>query len=285
MLIDRVGKLPVLERFLYWIRERHAIYLRRETGKPKPWTDDKVLQQYFFTNPYREHDKTTVWFRKHVREPLRNDPRVLMATVIFRWFNYIPTGEVLLHHRLLTDWRLAVAKNRLRRLGKVFTGAFNISNSGSTKPKIDRVCDDYIQPIWQDRKRLLQRIQQCGTMQATHTALRCYMGMGGSGFMTYEVVCDLRHTYLLRSAVDKCTWSNPGPGAKRGLNRLLSRHLKEPVRDWLDQSGRLLSTMQDRLDEMPVFEMREVEHSLCEFDKYERARLGDGHVKRRYTGC
>jgi hypothetical protein len=28
--------------------------------------------------------------------------------------------------------------------------------------------------------------------------------------------------------------------------------------------------------------MREVEHTLCEFDKYERVRLGQGRSKRRY---
>jgi hypothetical protein len=84
MLVSKVSSLSTEARFLYWIRERHSIYLRRKAGKPKPWTDDAILQNYFFTNPYRENDKTTVWFRETIREPLRNDPRVLMATVIFQ---------------------------------------------------------------------------------------------------------------------------------------------------------------------------------------------------------
>ena len=32
----------------------------------------------------------------------------------------------------------------------------------------------------------------------------------------------------------------------------------------------------------PGWSMREVEHWLCEFDKYERARLGEGKMKRKY---
>src|SRR5262245_1677713 len=95
MNTEDVKKLPPLGIFLYWVRERHQIHLRRKAGMSPPWTDDEILQSIFFTNPYREHDKTTVWFRENVRDPLRNDPRVLFATIIFRWFNYIPTGEIL----------------------------------------------------------------------------------------------------------------------------------------------------------------------------------------------
>jgi hypothetical protein len=32
------------------------------------------------------------------------------------------------------------------------------------------------------------------------------------------------------------------------------------------------------------FEMREVEHNLCEWDKAERLLWGDGRSKRRYNG-
>ena len=39
--------------------------------------------------------------------------------------------------------------------------------------------------------------------------------------MAYEIVCDLRYTYFLRDATDKDTWTHLGPGAKRGMERLL----------------------------------------------------------------
>jgi hypothetical protein len=287
MITSEVIKLSPLDRFIYWVRERHQIYLKRRAGKPKPWTDDAVLRLTFFTNPYRENDKVTAWFREHVREPMRDDPAVLFATVCFRWFNWIPTGELLLEHDLLTNWRLGYAKQHLRKLDRVFTGAFNISNSGSTKPKIDRVCDDYIQPVWDDLPSLLADAAKWRTMQQAHSRLKQYLGLGGSGFMAYEVVCDLRYTTLLEHATDKLTWSNPGPGAKRGLNRLLGRGLNEPVsRDlWQEESQRLLRVLTKQLPKMPPFEAREVEHSLCEYDKMERALSRDGHLKRKYNGA
>lgn len=295
MLVAEVGKLTPFERFCYWIRERHAIYLRRQKGLPKPWTDDVVLQNYFFTNPFRENDKVTVWFRENIREPLRDDPAVLFATICFRWFNWPATGEQLLKYPsksskygALTDWNLPSVLSRLHGLkehgAQIFTGAFNISNSGSTKSKIDRVCEDYIQPAWEQRQHFLDRWYDGIPMEGMHDALMTLPGLGGSGFMAYEVVCDLRYTYLLRNAPDKLTWSNPGPGAKRGINRIRGRDLGASVKlkEWREWSSQLLLDTTRKLK--LLLEAREIEHSLCEYDKYERARLADGHMKRRYQG-
>ena len=33
---------------------------------------------------------------------------------------------------------------------------------------------------------------------------------------------------------------------------------------------------------VPDLEMRDIEHSLCEFDKYERVRLGEGKPRSLY---
>lgn len=317
--------------FLYWIKERYQIWLRREAGNPKPWTEDLILRDNFFTMPYRELDKTTLWFRQNVRYPLWDNPAVLMATVIFRWFNYIPTGLLLttnyghkpgtknsavncLKHSNLVLWDPEEVKRLLRNAdGKVFTGAFNISNSGSTKPKIDRVIDDYINPVWEDRKKLLLTLETLDplTLRNAHSILKSYPGLGGSGFMAYEIVCDLRFTYLLENARDIEIWCNMGPGAKRGLNRLLGRDVDSPLyQNWLvkmrelqtransdlETSSQVVGRLEDDLrlllpkktksssPQMPYLEMREIEHSLCEFDKYCRVLYKQGKSKRSYPG-
>lgn len=307
-----VLKLKPLDRFLYWIRERHAIYLRRKAGMPKPWTEDEVLRRFFFTNPYRENDRVTVWFRDNIRGPLRDDPAVLMATVIFRWFNLPATAVVLMDDtpatcppgvrhweysgNLLTHWD---AKEALYRLSEVrargetvFTGAYMI-NSPAGKPKLEAIIER-IDAVWQDRGRLLEEIttgrERPARMEWTHECLTRYDGLGG--FMAYEIVCDLRYTYLLENAPDKLTWCNPGPGCIRGLYRLAGEDFPKGnnstspprPRDWQDRMKRLLAEVRRRLPGLPPFEMREVEHSLCEYDKYERALAGDGKMKRTYPG-
>jgi hypothetical protein len=81
MKIEEVKKLHPRERFFYWVKERFLIYEKRNRGEKKPWTNDTVLQNYFFTMPYRELDKTTIWFRNNVRDRLRNSIEVLLIGV------------------------------------------------------------------------------------------------------------------------------------------------------------------------------------------------------------
>jgi hypothetical protein len=275
------------------MRERHNIYLKKRAGCPKPWTNDPIMQQYFFTNPYRENDKTTEWFRERVREPLRDSIDVFMATVIFRWFNLISTGELLIKNDLLEHWNEKVALHELgkvRATGKpVFTGAFMINSPGGI-PKLEAICAR-ISNVWRDRFYLREKcLLTSETMEAVHEELVKYPGLGG--FMAYEIVCDLRYTYWLEEATDKLTWCNPGPGAIRGLYRLLGRDFPKgnnasspPVpSDWAKQTQKLLKTAQRRLKGMPPLEMREIEMSLCEVDKYLRLQAGDGRAKRRYNG-
>ena len=108
-------------------------------------------------------------------------------------------------------------------------------------------------------------------------------------FMAYEVVTDLRHTYVLENATDIMTWANPGPGAMRGLNRLTGRELGFCKRShpWNEEMQELLEiATTERLDGELIsdtnFEMREIEGGLCEFDKYSRTVKKQGTTRSIY---
>ena len=228
-----------LDRFCYWQRERENIRLQKEVLElPAPWTDDVILQDFKFCQVYREDDRTTRWFKKHIREPLADDRDVLMATVIFRWFNHIDTGRTLIEHDLLKNWDRKKAIDEITKQPKWITGAYIIKTP----------------------------------------------------FMAYEVVTDLRHTYLLRDANDIMTWANAGPGAMRGLNRLTGRELGYSKRshDWVGEMNDLYKVVEARLpfsitmrNDMS-YEMREIEGGLCEFDKYSRIVKGEGRTRSVY---
>jgi len=128
-------------------------------------------------------------------------------------------------------------------------------------------------------------------------------------FMAYEIVSDLRYTDLLCNAPDILTWANPGPGAIRGLNRIAGRPLDSvSAKDiWNEEMQNLLRISYSSVywprwngqayesatgmpsdadpwqpDSWPVWDMRTVEHTLCEFDKYERVRLGQGAPRQKF---
>lgn len=113
--------------------------------------------------------------------------------------------------------------------------------------------------------------------------------IGWGPFMAYEVVTDLRHTRYLRDAPDIMTWANAGPGAIRGLNRMYGRDLTtQPKRDQTNaEMHQIMEELNARPDLWPAtwprLEMRDVEHSLCELDKYLRVQAGEGKMRSKYN--
>lgn len=275
------------DRFWYWINERYKIYLAKENGEEKPWTKDEVFQQYFFTTPYRELDKVTKWFAKNVRNPLNDQGSddVFNATVIFRWFNTIEAGQILLDNNLFSEWKGDKARKLLQKAlddgSKIFTSAYLIAGKEG-EPKIKTICDR-ITNVLKSSNKIIDEIRDTSLELAT-CVLAEQDGLGD--FMGYEIVSDLRHTHLLDESLDIMTWANIGPGAARGLRRYMDETPSSSTpKNWRIQFQRILKESENRLQEgMPPFEMREVEHSLCEFDKFERIRLGDGRSKRLYKG-
>ena len=276
-----------LNRYCYWQIERENIRLQKEVSQlPPPWTNDSILQEYKFCQVFREDDRTTRWFREHIREPMKNSPDVLMATVIFRWFNWIPTGRTLIEHGLLKRWDRKKAIEEITKQPKWITGAYIIK----TPNGMDKVTGvaECISHMWQDREYLVKKIIKTESLEDTWTLLRDYPYMGP--FMAYEVVTDLRHTYLLEDAKDVLTWGNAGPGAMRGLNRLTGRELGYSKRshNWVGEMQELYKIVQTKLPPHILqrndmrYEMREIEGGLCEFDKYSRIVKGEGRTRSIY---
>jgi hypothetical protein len=342
------------EPLFRYMRERHAIHLRRQGGKAWPWTMDPVLQQYRFCNVYRELDRTTIWFREHVRESLRSSPDVLLATVLFRWFNRITTGEAIfqqynglvgrpgttawdLRGNTSENWKTILRQSIRSYVGRgpYVTGSYIIKTpDGMDKLEGVLWCVEQFMTLkksgttgvlqdlrpfdWRWLGETLLADPGHTSLESVWSWLRRFPYLGD--FMAYEIVTDLRHTDLLCRAPDIMTWANPGPGAMRGLNRLAGRDLNKrlPKSHYIEEMQELLRMSRDSQlwpvaihdeielstqyllhDKMepgmgdieddlllpqhwPMLEMRDIEHSLCELDKYERARLGEGRPRGVY---
>jgi hypothetical protein len=259
--------------FWEFIQERINIYTRRQKGDPWPWTDDLILQRYYFCNIFREWDKTTEWFVRNLRSRYEFDKRVIMATVIFRWFNRIETGQTLLENDLYEHWDSVKAKELLRSRVPVVTGAY-IIKTPNNMTKLDGVCW-CIDQMWEHK----QTVEDCIAMYPRSLewqwrSIQNYPYMGP--FMAYEVITDLRHTQYGMHASDIYTWANPGPGAKRGLSYIFP----EAVGPRLDLMQKLLYASTTTLPGYH-FEMRDIEHALCEYAKYRNAIEGK-KLKRVY---
>jgi alpha-glutamyl/putrescinyl thymine pyrophosphorylase clade 1 len=298
-----MSNMKHVDKFFSYARERYRIYLRRQTGRPRPWTSDPILQENPFCNVFREDDRTTVWFREHVREPLSDRPEALLATVVFRMFNRISTGEAIFDQGDLVsgspfgefvesgDWRaLRRAVRAYCGAGPYVTGAYIISSPpGYDKlTGICRVLGEFARHSgWRAVAVDCLHRPEPYSLAALWWWLRDQPYLGP--FHAYEIVTDLRHTHLLSRAKDINLFANPGPGAKRGLNRVHGRGAssKKVTGDMLEDMCEILRMSRNNRywsRKWPRWELREVEHTLCEFDKYERVRKKQGRIKGKFRG-
>ena len=278
-----------LDDFFAFAIERENIRLRREAGDPAPWTEDPVLAHNFFCNVYREDDKTTRWFRQEIRDPVAEDPmKSVLACTVFRWFNFIPTGEVLRPFLLEGIAHGDALRDRLKELPQVVGGAYLIK-SPAGMDKVDGLLQ-CIEPVEAAAENLGWCSVKLGyTLETLHEELMSFPYLGR--FMAYEIVTDLRHTIVGRNATDITTWASAGPGCARGLGWVAIDDPSEFQYGSARQQRGMLRLMQDILFESRTrwpwhdtrpWEMREVEHVLCEFAKYRAAQTGR-RIKRKFN--
>lgn len=275
-----------LERYFQFTNERHSIYLKRQRGEPWPWTDDVILQTYKFTEVFRELDKGTIWLRQNWREPFAEHPMLFFNICLYRQFNWIPTAEYI---GFQEDWD---ADNVYQKLSwykaqgnQLYTNAHMVRGPIEQR---DGSSEKLHYTVYSILDNLMYNIKQYepqpgDTLQSAFNRLVRAYGFGG--FVAYEVISDLRWTHYLNTADDIKSWANAGPGAIRGLNRLLGIPAKAGMRqeDAVVLMRELLTLSNAyNAQYMPYWDMRVVEHTLCEFSKYEKVRLGEGRPRMRF---
>lgn len=274
-----------------WMSLRHSVYLKKAEGEAPPWTDDVVLNQYRFCNVFRELDTVTQWLREEWREPYSESPHLWIAVCLARQINWPPTLDEVGFPKDGYDAnaiREALAARKARG-EKVYTGAYMISAPSGVFQGMDKpeyTAHIVVGALWDAREKFddMFRDGRQPEMSEVHAWLRQFRGWGD--FMAYEVVTDLRHTRYLRNAPDINTWAVAGPGAIRGLNRLHDRPFKRSMtqKQALVEMRELLDLSRGALpDWMPTLELRDIEHSLCETDKWLRVSSGQGRLRSKYA--
>lgn len=334
-----------LKQFFDFMNERHSIYVKKKNDQKWPWTKDKILQTYKFTNVFRQLDKVTEqWTDRWIRLLCRGRPitsrtrcmtnegkrmtpgDILFHVCMFRFFNWPETYDALYYGMSRWDMVKAVEILRVRKYEQheqLFTGAYIVTGGGKDQPKHETICEA-LDILYKKREDMAKRIikgiklveikgkikrkKHGASMELATNILQEIPTQGP--FTSYEVACDLRHTKLLAHAKDINSWANAGPGAKRGIHRLLTGDKDwDSNYRWPDVVAKIngkKTVIKRKRGEKPVyntvmrdllikfqssmskeiktcdwpFEMREIEHSLCEFDKWSRVKNNEGRRPR-----
>ena len=222
----------------------------------------------------REDDKVTRWLRANW---LVNDRNYEFAMTIARLINKPSTLENIgypYEDRGLPEV-LETVKFYGQHLKPFWGNAYVVTTHGQRMDKVQ-----YLIGVLERAHKVLPLAGVAGTCSAYWRALQGLEGFGS--FMAAQVVADLKNTafHPLASALDFWEFVAMGPGSKRGLNRLLGRHINTAMSPLTFQGH-----MKDLSNAINTnLHMQDLQNCLCEFDKYLRVRTGEGRSKRKYNG-
>lgn len=311
--------LEAVDRFCYWMHERQEIWYRRHVLKEDaPWTNDPILRDYRFTHPIRDIDRVSLYYRAviltRLEDTRESKVNLLFNTIVFRMFNrpeiweiigYIDTenGNVLR--------RLEMAKNRLTNLKlrgmPLFTGAYTTAPMQTIREHYkvqggerggEKLTNAFLvlRYVYSNLDEIYRgAIELADTMAEQLEVFQSIPGIGA--FNAYEWACDLcmaeRYTGIPMVPWDDDSDTNLGPGARKGLKRIFIDTGNLTARQAFFTLASLMPhffTTLGYADTMKWtkgvdrFNLRVIEHSLCEFQKYERARTGGTKPRQRFQG-
>jgi hypothetical protein len=259
---------------------RETARQRKAEGK-FPYSKDPIIARFRFCNVRREDDRVTRWVAFHWRAAHGLDPDLWFAMCVARLaLNDIDSMTQLGYP---VPWKpkafLKMVEARQAAGQRVYGPAYMIATPGWSGPKHQFLVEKLLTPLWQNRRKL--RPIKGDTLAGFHARLTAMHGVGS--FTGGQVVADLKYVPPLDQASDWWDWATPGPGSRRGLNRVCDRGLNDAWRDqdWLATLTKLRLVVNGRLPE--PLHAQDLQNCLCEFDKYERARLQEGTPKQLYT--
>src|SRR5262249_5363671 len=274
-------------QLIYFIAEREAIRRRRAAGAPAPWTNDPILREWSFTNVRREDDRVTRWVVTHWREPHCDDPDLWFAMVVACFVNWPDTlAKIGYPVPWDPDHFRAVMASLAARGDQLYGNAYMIraDNKNPGRPTAEYQIAKVFNPLWQARERLRPTLGL--TLERYYQRLSQFHGMGG-GFMPAQVIAYLKCVEPLKAAAGDwmgCVVS--GPGSRRGLNRVrgFAVDAKWPESVWRAAFDQLRTTIAPDLAKIGLGDLhaQDLQNCLCEFDKYERVRLGEGKPRRYF---
>lgn len=302
--------------YWYWIAERQKIWYKRTVlQQPAPWTEDPILQKWKFTNCIRDLDRGTIIYineiLKKLDEPcediVKRKKEVILNTMIYRLFIRYETWSTFKFLYLDTwDEQWESAKKSLRAIkasgNPVFHGSYYVNDLKSANPNPNTSSDKTENAICLCEK-FYERIDETYEFITKHNMKDClefFQTFPAIGhFTAYEWACDFamshRHTENELVPWDDDSYVNVGPGNHKGLEFVFKNggnlsdfqkdiYLRATWRHYMKEYG----FYDEFISQLPDFmngdiNLRVIEHSSCENQKYLNTLYETGRCKASFT--
>ena len=276
----------VWQDFVFWVNERHKIFERKHLrGEDPPWTEDPILQERHFCNVYRELDRTTRWYINNFVGDTDLSPQDhFLNSLILRTVNKPQTMEVIGKQHVDSFDKDQIVSDVFGAeddgtLDSTFSSAYMITGAIGTSG--EKKIQSYAREVWgYTAENIEQYMWDDMTPEEWTEELTELPGV--ADFIAYEIYCDL--TYHEFFPWDENDYVNPGPGARRCIQRLLGLEVNASKKQGVDYREHIERIREHQDEWLPEtfnkwegndLTLRGIEHSMCEVDKYRRSKDAD----------
>lgn len=297
-----------LRRFLEYINERYAIHIKKDVQHKKPpYTDNKILHKFRFTNVRREHDRETLWLINNITDnAFLTYRQKILNVILFRLYNKHETLEIIgAPFKFEGVWNPYPSIKLLKEFAKenpkfvLFTNAFI---TGGLKlalkkryPKekfVPALPLKFMEDL--NNSNFFEDLNRCKNQQEVFTLLSGLSGIGD--FLAYQIFVDF--TYIEEFPFSENEFTVAGPGCKKGLDFLFKNRVGlsyEECLFWLRDNWDKIQTLvpqkfrfdpQNKMIDLKQCDRRmnvmSLENCFCEFSKYYRAVNNMGRPRNNY---
>jgi len=223
-VIQSASPTCVYDSYWYFAAERQAVLLKRLAGDPPPWTDDSIIANHRFTNPYRVSDKVSQFLITDViRQGEQSAEEVTFRVLLFKLFNKIETWrflrDVFIDIRYESFDRAAYADvlTKLQAAGvALYSAAYMMPSPrlGESSKHADHL--KLIELMMTDR--FASKVKATTSLESLYKLLLSYPSFGP--FLAYQLAIDLNYTDIVD--FDENEFIVPGPGAIDGISKCFS---------------------------------------------------------------
>jgi hypothetical protein len=222
-LLNTLEKTVVYDSYWRFAAERLAMYQRRLSDPNGPWTQDRVLRSYRFTNTYRVADRVRQYLVRDVQyRPDRSQApaEIFFRTLLFKLFNKIETWELIERENGPLSWQSADFDEIASTLDRAMARGMTIYSAAYIMPAprlggVRKHTNHLLLLRTMMENGLPGRIEQAESLAAVYDMLKPWPGLGA--FLAFQYAIDLNYSSMLD--FDEASFVVAGPGALDGISK------------------------------------------------------------------
>ncbi len=274
----------VYDLYWYFAYERQNIFIKKKNGKPAPWTNDPILQEYKFCNSYRVNDRVSQYLLKNViyNGKKYSTEDMIFRILLFKLFNKESTWELLLDNFediSLKNFNInkysVVLENAISNGIKIYNDAY--ISCANKAFGYDRKHDNHLALL--NKMFIEDKIQneliKCKTMEEAFHIIKSYPLIGN--FMAYQLITDINYSNVVNWKENEFTVA--GPGSLRGIKKcfidkenLSNEDIIKYMYKHQNDEFKRLNLKFKKIGNRPL-QLIDCQNIFCELDKYCRQAL------------